>query len=137
MQAIRSSFLLSRTSAQATGDGLCSRFRGRWSRFRSNRVRPSVEGFSDALITEYRDALTARLCTPALSSELASISQRAPVLRTFIAFFSQVLAIFASVCFHDSFNASAEEVHMMIHWTNRQMSKPCAGAAADHPALLG
>jgi hypothetical protein len=32
--------------------------------------------------------------------------------------------------------ASTEEVHMKIHWTNRQMPKVCADAAEDHRALL-
>ncbi|HWF17368.1 MAG TPA: hypothetical protein VG244_14380 [Acidimicrobiales bacterium] len=50
---------------------------------------------------------------------------------------SEVLAILASVCFHDDSNASTEEVHMKIHSTNRQMLMLCAIAAAGTRALLG
>jgi hypothetical protein len=45
--------------------------------------------------------------------------------------------MFASVCFYDVSNASTEEVHMKIHWTNRQMPMLCATAAAGNRALLG
>jgi hypothetical protein len=48
-----------------------------------------------------------------------------------------VLAILASVCFHDVSNASTEEVHMKkAHSTNRQMLMLCAPAAAGNRALL-
>lgn len=58
--------------------------------------------------------------------------------RMFIAFSFKRLAILPWVCFHDDSNASAEEVHMKIHSTNRQMPMLCAtAAAADAPALLG
>jgi hypothetical protein len=58
--------------------------------------------------------------------------------RIFVAFSSRRLAISASVCFHDVFNASAEEVHMKIHWTNHHKPMLCAtAAAAADPALLG
>jgi hypothetical protein len=57
--------------------------------------------------------------------------------RTFIAFFLETLAIWKPICFYDDSKASTEEVHMKIHWTNRQMSKVCADAAEDHRALLG
>ena len=62
----------------------------------------------------------------------------ARTLRTFIAFSSKALAISASVCFYDDSDASTEEVHMKIHWTNRQMPMLCAttAAAADDRALL-
>jgi hypothetical protein len=43
----------------------------------------------------------------------------------------------APLCFHDHFNASAEEVHMKIHSTNRLMFMLCATAAAGNRALLG
>ncbi len=39
--------------------------------------------------------------------------------------------------FMTSSTASAEEVHMKIHWMNHPISKPCASAAASHCALLG
>jgi hypothetical protein len=47
-----------------------------------------------------------------------------------------VLAISASVCFHDDSNASPEEVRMKIHLTNRQKPMLCTAAAADKRALL-
>ena len=56
--------------------------------------------------------------------------------RTFIAFSFEALAILASVCFHDGFNASTEEVHMKIHSTNHQTPMLCTTAAGNH-ALLG
>jgi hypothetical protein len=59
------------------------------------------------------------------------------VRRTFIAFWFEVLAIMASICFHDDSNASTEEVHMKIHSTNRQMPMLCASAAAGNRTLLG
>ena len=55
----------------------------------------------------------------------------------FIAFSFEVLAILASLCFHDSFNASTEEVHMKIPSTNRRMPMLCATAAAGNRTLLG
>jgi hypothetical protein len=57
--------------------------------------------------------------------------------RTFIAFSFEALAIFATVCLHDIYHASTEEVHMKIHSTNRQMPMLCATAAAGNRALLG
>jgi hypothetical protein len=57
--------------------------------------------------------------------------------RRFIAYLFEWLAILASACFHDDSNASTEEVHMKIHWTNRQLSMLCAAAAAGNRALLG
>jgi hypothetical protein len=57
--------------------------------------------------------------------------------RTFIAFCVEALAISAPICFDDDSKASTEEVHMKNHWTNRQMLKVCANAAADHRTLLG
>jgi hypothetical protein len=57
--------------------------------------------------------------------------------RTFIAFSFEVLAILASVCFHNDSNASTEEVHMKkAHSTNRQMLMLCATTAAGNRALL-
>jgi hypothetical protein len=57
--------------------------------------------------------------------------------RTFIAFSFEVVAILASVCFHDVSNASTEEVHMKkAHSTNRQMLMLCAPGAAGNRALL-
>jgi hypothetical protein len=57
---------------------------------------------------------------------------------TFIAFWFEVLAILASVCFHDGSNASPEEVRMKIRLTNRQMPMLCTAAtAADSRSLLG
>ena len=55
----------------------------------------------------------------------------------FIAFSFLVLAILTPVCFYDDSDATHEEVHMKIHWTNRQMPMLCAAAAADTHALLG
>jgi hypothetical protein len=55
--------------------------------------------------------------------------------RRFIAFSTEVLAITASLCFHDGSNASTGEVHMKIQMTNRQKQMLCA--AADNRALLG
>jgi hypothetical protein len=48
-----------------------------------------------------------------------------------------VLAILASICFHDDSNASNEEVHMEIHSTNRQKPMLCTAAAAGNHALPG
>ena len=50
--------------------------------------------------------------------------------RTFIAFWSEAVAILASVCFHDDSNTSTEEVHMKIHSTKRELPMLCAAAAA-------
>jgi hypothetical protein len=58
-------------------------------------------------------------------------------VRTFIAFYFESLAIFASVCFHVASNASTKEVRMKIHSTNDQRSMLCACAAAGIRALLG
>jgi hypothetical protein len=58
-------------------------------------------------------------------------------VRTFVAFYFESLAIYASVCFHVASAASTEEVRMKIHSTNGQMSMLCASAAAGIRALLG